>query len=213
MGVLQARLLFVAFIGVAVAITYNALYLQKGPQSRVSAPATTASVPTAKPSTPAADKDKPAAASKPGASVETIRAIQRELVVRGYDAGVADGVPGVLTRASILAYQHDNKLPMTGEASEALLKRILLGTSVGTEGLGGEIAEETTALVKAVQQILANMGYSPGAIDGLFGGATKSAIETFEKERGMKPKGRISSELLKELMHVTGAKLSSLSQQ
>ncbi|MGD9868542.1 MAG: peptidoglycan-binding protein [Hyphomicrobiales bacterium] len=212
MGVLQARLMFVAFLGVAFAISYNALYLQKGPQSRSQAGAsgTTASVP--RPS-PAPEKPKAAAPSRPSAPVETVRALQRELVVRGYDAGIADGVAGLMTRAAIMAYQYDNKLAMTGEPGEALLKRVLLGASSGADKLDGEIPPETVALIKGVQQMLSNMGYSPGAIDGIFGNATSSAIEVFEKERGMKPKGRISGELLKELMHVTGAKLSALSVQ
>lgn len=211
MGILQARLLFVAFLGVAFAISYNALYLQKGPQTRSHAAGTTASVPRSAPAAP--EKPKVAAPARAGAPVETVRALQRELVVRGYDAGVADGVAGLMTRAAIMAYQYDNKLPMTGEASEALLKRVLLGASSGSDKLDTEIPPETVALIKGVQQVLSNMGYSPGAIDGIFGNATGSAIEVFEKERGMKPKGRISGELLKELMHVTGARLSSLSAQ
>ena len=44
---------------------------------------------------------------------ETIRAIQRELQARGYEAGAADGVPRLVTRAAIMAYEHDNGLPLS----------------------------------------------------------------------------------------------------
>ena len=54
---------------------------------------------------------------------ETIRAIQRELRQRGYGAWSSDGVMRPVTRAAIMAYEHDQGLPLTGEASEALLKR------------------------------------------------------------------------------------------
>ena len=65
--------------------------------------------------------------SPPGETSETIRAIQRELQARGYEAGAADGVSGLVTRAAIMAYEHDNGLPLSGAADEALLKVVLLG--------------------------------------------------------------------------------------
>ena len=36
---------------------------------------------------------------------------------------------GLATRAAIMAFEHDHGLALTGEASEALLKRILLGAA------------------------------------------------------------------------------------
>src|SRR5512134_2041558 len=70
-----------------------------------------------------------AAPSPPGESPETIRAIQRELQARGYESGAADGVPGIVTRAAIMAYEHDNGMPVLGAADVALLKAVLLGSA------------------------------------------------------------------------------------
>jgi peptidoglycan hydrolase-like protein with peptidoglycan-binding domain len=63
------------------------------------------------------------------AGTATISAIQRELKSRGYGPIAGDGVMGLSTRAGIMAFEHDHGLGLTGEASEELLKRILLGAS------------------------------------------------------------------------------------
>ena len=46
-----------------------------------------------------------------------IRAIQTELARRGYEPGVANGAAGLVTRAAVLAYEHDQGLPLTGDPS------------------------------------------------------------------------------------------------
>src|SRR6185369_9761772 len=72
----------------------------------------------------------PAASEPAEENSETIRAIQRELRQREYGLLVSDGVMRPVTRAAIMAYEHDQGLPLTGEANEALLKRLLLGVSL-----------------------------------------------------------------------------------
>lgn len=51
-------------------------------------------------------------------------ALQRGLTGRGFDAGEADGVVGAQTREAISAYQASQGLPVTGEPSRALLRRL-----------------------------------------------------------------------------------------
>ena len=72
------------------------------------------------------------------AGIETVRAIQRELKSRGYGPLAGDGVMGLATRAGIMAFEYDHGLGLTGEASEELLKRILLGAppDIGACGRG-----------------------------------------------------------------------------
>jgi peptidoglycan hydrolase-like protein with peptidoglycan-binding domain len=55
-----------------------------------------------------------------------------------------------------------------------------------------------------VQQILADLGYSPGAVDGAMGDATARAISAFQHDRKMPETGDITPELLTELERVTG---------
>jgi peptidoglycan hydrolase-like protein with peptidoglycan-binding domain len=52
----------------------------------------------------------------------SVRAAQRALGILGYNAGKADGVIGVATRAAIRAFQKDHKLPQDGELSLVLLQ-------------------------------------------------------------------------------------------
>lgn len=136
------------------------------------------------------------------AEPETVRAIQRELKQRGYSAAAADGVMRMSTRAAIMAFEHDNGLPLTGEASEGLLKRILLGASAGAADpadAGKVRSLEAERIIRFVQQTLASLGYQPGRADGRPGEETDRAIREFEMDKGLVPKGRISADLIAKL--------------
>ena len=50
--------------------------------------------------------------------------LQQRLAAQGFDPGGADGVIGSKTRAAISDYQARNGLPVTGEPSRDLLRRL-----------------------------------------------------------------------------------------
>lgn len=207
MGALQARLVFFAFIGLSAVIAHNAIYLQDGPHpARFSASVESLTLNTGAVA-PARKSGKPA--RPPVRASETTRSIQRELAARGYEPGPVDGIHGLLTRASIMAFQHDKGMPVTGEANDAVLKAIIFGAPPASEDKP-KIPEETTALIEAVQEILAKMGYDPGPVDGLIGPGTARAIRSFEEQQKMPQKGRISGAVLQALIDVTGANLASI---
>ncbi len=135
------------------------------------------------------------------ASSKSIAAIQRELDARGYGPLASDGVIGIGTRAAIMAFEHDNGLTLTGEASEALLKRILFGGAAGLEPAGAPKTKSSEAeqVIRTVQKGLAALGYQVGRVDGRLGEDTVKAIRDFEVDKGLVPKGRISAELLAQL--------------
>ena len=60
-----------------------------------------------------------------------------------------------------MAYEHDHGLALTGEASEALLKRILFGAAAGPEPAGTAKARSSDAeqVIRAVQKGLVALGY------------------------------------------------------
>ncbi len=134
-------------------------------------------------------------------SVETVRAIQRELQLKGYQPGAADGVPGLTTRAAIMAFEHDYGLPLTGEAHDRLLKAILFGAS--SSGAAKHAAVPPTAgaqtVIRTVQQTLSALGYAKGPVDGQIGPDTIRAIRAFEAQAGLPETGRISGTLLSRL--------------
>ncbi len=59
-----------------------------------------------------------------GMTRRIFRAIQEDLATLGYDPGPADGIPGPRTRAAIRAFQRDQGLAVTGEASADLADRL-----------------------------------------------------------------------------------------
>jgi len=213
MSTLQARVLLVAFVGLSAVITYNAIYLQKG-----SHPAPMASegrdteLRAARTLSRTASIRKAATQKNTSTISQNVLAIQRRLAENGYDTGPADGVLGVMTRASIMAYQHDHGLSVTGMASERLLKRMILGESIGDDDLSvfSAVPPETAALVKAVQKVLTDLKYEVGPADGIYGAATRRAIKSFEKDHKLVVKGRISAKLLKEMMQTSGVRFSEI---
>jgi peptidoglycan hydrolase-like protein with peptidoglycan-binding domain len=142
------------------------------------------------------------------AGPDTIRAIQRELRQRGYGNLVSDGTLRPPTRAAIMAYEYDNGLVLTGQASEGLLTRILFGGSPAAEPAGKVGSAEAVELVRFVQQSLAALGYQPGPADGQLKAETVRAIREFEMDKGLVPKGRVSAELMAQLAAPAAAKLS-----
>ena len=242
MGVVLARLVFLAFLGLTGTIIYNALYLQDqhgpaaistaAPPARVIASTNARTAPVEVKKLPPVSTDLPTPpppeqAAEEGASELLVKAVQRELSARGFDVGAADGKLNDKTRAAISAYESSEGLPPTGEASDELLHHILLGDSVKRSGATGSVtphddaparapakaeadsrAEAADPSVKAVQQILADLGYAPGPVDGAMGAATTHAITAFQHDRKIRETGRISPELMRALKRVIGRELA-----
>ena len=156
--------------------------------------------PTSAPA-PAGDSDR-----EPGP--DTIRAIQRELRLRGYGALPGDGSLGLATRAAIIAFEQDQGLTPTGAASERLLRRILFGVSVGeSAAVAKERSPHVEHVNRAVQQWLASLGYQPGRVDGVLGESTVQAIREFEVDKGLVPRGRITADLVRRLSEAAAPKV------
>jgi peptidoglycan hydrolase-like protein with peptidoglycan-binding domain len=134
----------------------------------------------------------------------TIRAVQRELTERGYGPLVSDGVPGLVTRAAIMAFEHDNRIALTGEATEKLLARLLMGASgpagpAADPSAGRVRSAQAEIVMRTVQQSLVALGYQVGRIDGRAGEETQRAIREFELDEGLAPTGRVSAEVFSRL--------------
>ncbi len=212
MGVAAARLVFLGFLGLTGSIIYNALYLQAshtgfgGPSARQETPAN--SVETAK--LPPVRTDLPTLERQAGGKL-VVRAVQRELAARGFDVGPVDGIQSAKTKAAISTYEKAHGLPVTCAATDELLRQILLGDSVRPSGSTGSVTGDVApakggdvASVKAVQRLLADLGYSPGPVDGEMGDVTARAISAFQHDRKIAETGRITPEFLGELERVTG---------
>jgi peptidoglycan hydrolase-like protein with peptidoglycan-binding domain len=138
----------------------------------------------------------------------TVRGVQRELQMRGYGPLVENGQAGPLTRAAIMAFEYDRQLALTGEATETLLRRILLDDAPAVPDVSSRKIKtpEAERVVRTVQHSLTTLGYQPGRIDGRVGEETERTIRAFEAEHGLAVTGRISAELFSRLARAVGAK-------
>lgn len=57
-------------------------------------------------------------------SLEQMKFVQQKLVEQGFDAGAADGYPGLRTQSAIRQYQQSHALPSDGYASPSLLEHL-----------------------------------------------------------------------------------------
>jgi peptidoglycan hydrolase-like protein with peptidoglycan-binding domain len=148
-----------------------------------------------------------AASTQPvsGDKNELAKAIQRELQIRGYETGARDGVVGAMTRGAIMAFEHDNGLALTAQASDDLLKAIVLGEA-GKPGAKSQKAQTAEArdLIRSVQRSLVKLGYKPGAANGVMSSETARAIRAFETDQSLPVSGRVSGPLISRLERLAG---------
>ncbi len=149
----------------------------------------------------------PAASSEPEMRMpEVVKEIQNVLNQKGYQPGTPDGVVGLVTRAAIMAYEHDHGLPLTGEPSESLLRHMQGGPSAHVSaGSRQRQSRSPNAehVIRSVQQSLSQLGYFSAKIDGRSGDDTVRAIKEYEMDAGLVPSGRVSAPLLLKLARST----------
>jgi peptidoglycan hydrolase-like protein with peptidoglycan-binding domain len=165
---------------------------------------------------------------------DLVASTQRELNQLGLYDGVADGLLGPRTDQAIREFEKSQGLKVTGEPTATLLDMMRRAKpKTGTTGslakdanTAGSVAKnearaETTgsiakhepgtkaearpsSRVLAVQRVLARLGYGPVKLSGLPDAATRTSIEQFERDRGLKRSGEVSDRLVAELAVVTG---------
>ncbi|MGA0531942.1 peptidoglycan-binding protein [Hansschlegelia sp. KR7-227] len=205
-----------------VMILVNALALQEGRRPGTS--------PTAE------DAAHPAghASSAPRRN-ELVAQIQGALADLKYYDGPVDGLMGAQTASAIRAFEQAERLAQTGEASERVLAAALTAPPKKAEAASSagrwtqaeapkaapaparpaptaQAAPATTGAIAppklmAVQKALAKIGYGPVTIDGKMGAETRSAIQSFERDRDLPVTGEPSPQVLKALQAMTGAPL------
>lgn len=144
---------------------------------------------------------------EPANIAEIIRGVQRELNQRGYEAGQPDGVAGLVTRAAIMAYEHDYGLPVTATPGQDLLSRIVLGSSAPAPQrvtADQKASGEAESVTRSVEQQLMALGYTPGKVDGQADEQMARAVREFEVDQKLPESGRISGPLVSRLIRLQG---------
>lgn len=227
MGPTRIRLFAVVFIGLATAISVNALYLQDAryaagganmaAQPEAAPRGSTAALPSSAPpakTDSAGGSEPPAAAPAPKprlprsepkrAPEQLAAAIRRELSRNGYDAGTPAADTDTELRAAILAFEFDEGLPMSGDVSEAILKSLLFAGGGRGDAGSPERFESRRRLVAEVQEMLSGLGYGGGPADGRLDDGTREAIRKFETDRNLAEGGRLTARVLLEMVIVSG---------
>lgn len=234
----RARYAVVAFVLLSAGVAMNIMMFQDGPGStrgrRPAAPVVRQAVEAPEPAqapgtagnhalllpTPAVQPSPTTGQAAPISEMQDLIAtIQRELQVRGYEPGTPDGVAGAVTRAAIMAWEHDRGLSPTGEPTEAIMKAIVLGVSGQSaqqitaewQALPKDKRSRTETLVRSVQQQLSALGYNLGKVTGQVNEDTARAIREFETDQRLTPTGRISGPLVARLAKLTSPGRSAAS--
>ncbi|MDX2264584.1 MAG: peptidoglycan-binding domain-containing protein [Hyphomicrobiales bacterium] len=200
-----------AFATLTLCAAINALFLQTPRNAGLpGASETVAALPAGKSAeTPVrAGAGAPPQPSEPrsAATPETIRAVQRELARRGYRVGAEDGRVRMIMREAIVAYEFDRGLPLTGEPDERLLKDMLFAPPLprGKRDQAEARFEGDGALVRRVQQALAELGFGSPPVSGEMDDKTRAALRQFQANRKLGETGALSERTLFEIAVVTG---------
>jgi peptidoglycan hydrolase-like protein with peptidoglycan-binding domain len=165
-----------------------------------------------------ASSNSPAASTPPsgqlarGSRGSAVVALQQALLNRGIAvAGGADGIFGPATETALKQFQASQGLEQTGALGPRTTAALGLGGSAPapapapTSAYVGLRLGSTGPAVAAVQRAIANLGfYVPGGADGIFGGATQSAVMLVQKTNGIPASGQVDDATAR-LLGLTGA--------
>ena len=172
---IRARLTLFAIMAIFLATTGNALFLQERPVAPQIVSAGRVSLDRLGPPV------LPVDAKEPRVNI----ALQRELARLGYATQLQMPVNGL--KFAVLAYEFDNGMPLTGEPSDALLKRVLFDPNPAPRGVFADRAEANQRLVAEIQNMLLGLGFMHGTVSGRMDIWTESAVQEFERNRGLHP--------------------------
>ncbi len=127
-----------------------------------------------------------------GATGEAVTQLQNRLKELGYYTGTVDGQFGPGTKSAVTQFQQRNELQpdgVVGPDTNAVLYSDSAKPAVTPEPTVVSTPIADTTSTAAVQQRLKDLGYYKGAVDGLSGPGTKSAVTLFQKQHELKADG------------------------
>jgi peptidoglycan hydrolase-like protein with peptidoglycan-binding domain len=162
------------------------------------------------PSTPPADANSPYLGLKVGARGSAVKDVQQALMAAGVTVrGGADGAFGNVTKTALTSYQTSVGVTADGTVNQATIDKLGLGSSRGPTPFAGSTPSGSTpppatpgnpyvgltvgargSQVAELQRALQGTGLVVrGGADGVFGNATKTALQAFQKVNGIPQTG------------------------
>jgi peptidoglycan hydrolase-like protein with peptidoglycan-binding domain len=141
--------------------------------------------------------------------------MQVRLQAAGYLKGGIDGVYGEDTTNAVRAFQKEKGIPVSGAIDEmtySALRNVdassALSASYEESGEGESSSAGSSSLysigdsgsdVSSIQRKLKKMGYLDGAVDGIYGGDTASAVKAFQSDEGLSATGMVNGDTLSRI--------------
>ena len=125
------------------------------------------------------------------------KTIQQKLKSWGYYKGSVDGVYGAKTREAVKAFQRKNGLTADGVVGPATAKA--MGISSTSTTTTSTSTKGDVVSVKTYQQKLKSWGYYTGAVDGVKGAKTVSAVKAFQRKNGLTADGIVGNATAKAM--------------
>jgi peptidoglycan hydrolase-like protein with peptidoglycan-binding domain len=132
---------------------------------------------------------------------QATQTVQERLRQLGAYRGRVDGIWGADSQTALEHFQQSHGLQVTGQMNQATAKTLGLqpGDLVAAGQPAQQVAPTTTQTaslspdaIRAVQQKLRQMRFYSGAVDGVWGAETQTAIQHFQQGRGLQPTGQLN---------------------
>jgi len=135
----------------------------------------------------------------------------------GFAAGTPDGVMGRQTRKAIQSFQYANGMEATGQLTDGVLDKLGVaradGATNGTVTPAAPAASDAKSAATVIYQAqleLNKQGFAAGTPDGVMGGQTRKAVQSFQYANKMEPTGQLTDDVLDKLgVEHAGVQLSA----
>jgi len=131
--------------------------------------------------------------------------IQTLLAQHGFSPGPVDGIYGTLTETAATRFQSARGIAATGVVDATTFDRL---SGAGGDSASGGDETASSRLVRVgdrgpvvveIQTLLAERGFSPGFIDGIYGSLTARAVRSFQAAAGIGVDGVVGTQTLDAL--------------
>jgi peptidoglycan hydrolase-like protein with peptidoglycan-binding domain len=129
----------------------------------------------------------------------TVMNLQKLLVDRGFYNGAVDGIMGNQTRTAIVAAQKAYNLIPDGIAGSQTLAALESDGGKATATPVSNTSTTKSAEVSNLQDLLSKRGFYNGAVDGIMGNQTRTAIVAAQKNYGLATDGIAGSQTIAAL--------------
>jgi peptidoglycan hydrolase-like protein with peptidoglycan-binding domain len=128
-----------------------------------------------------------------------VQSVQDRLRQAGVYSGRIDDIWGADSEAALQRFQQAHQLQVTGQLNQATAATLGLDPNALLAAPATALAPPpppnhlTAASVRTLQARLGSLGFYSGAVDGVWGVGTETAVENFQRARGLQPDGQLDS--------------------